>query len=309
MPSSSSRFHWAAGFTLVELLVTVGIASAVTLGITTLLNADLRSNITLLQFQRLRRQASHARRFIELEAARAAQLQVDPDNPHLLAMSGVRSDGSTYEIRYEIVPVANVSQSGVVFCGPFVLQRNGPAYTDAGVLAGTVNQSLVILDGLAGLEAFTVQSQVGTSRGALVRIDLNDADSTYNPEFSLSAATNPALGLLLGPALSDDDWNCTGAPAGCRNIIKDNKILLQEWDTRSGVTAITPVDAPEQVIVYFNGLKPTAPGAIRRTASTSPLEACVRTSCYVVVNGTGYTMNTRVDKLVFTDEVVVVPPF
>jgi hypothetical protein len=28
-----------------------------------------------------------------------------------------------------------------------------------------------------------------------------------------------------------------------------------------------------------------------------------------VINGLGYTINTRVDKLVFTDEVVAVPPF
>jgi prepilin-type N-terminal cleavage/methylation domain-containing protein len=73
----------AAGFTLVELLVTIGIASAVTLGITALLNADLRSNSTLLQFQRQRRQASHARRYIELEASRASQLQFSPKNPRI----------------------------------------------------------------------------------------------------------------------------------------------------------------------------------------------------------------------------------
>ncbi|QVL52374.1 MAG: hypothetical protein KFB97_13220 [Cyanobium sp. M30B3] len=306
MRSSSSRVYAAAGFTLVELLVTIGIASAVTLGITALLNADLRSNITLLQFQRLRRQASHARRFIELEASQASQLQVDPDNPHSLELRGVLpSDGSTYEIRYEIVDLDNVEQAGVAFRGPFVLQRIGPPYTAAGVLDDTANQSLVILDGLVGLEAFTVQSQAGSSRGALVRIDINDADSTYNPEFALSLATSPALGVLLSPS-SAFDPNCTGtpAPAGCRN---DGTI--QEWDTRTSGTSITPVGTPEQVIVYFNGLKPSASNAIRRTASTNPVETCIRTSCYVEVNGTGYTINTRVDKLVFTDEVVAVPPF
>lgn len=303
MRSSSSRFYAAAGLTLVELLVTIGIASAVTMGITALLNADLRSNITLLQFQRLRRQASHARRFIELEASRASQLQIDSGNPHSLELRGVRSDGSTYVIRYVIVALANVNQTGVAFRGPFVLQRIGPPYTAAGVLAATADQSLVILDGLEDLKAFTVQSQDGSSRGALVRIDINDADSTYNPEFALSVATSPALGVLLSPS-SAFIPNCTGTPAGCRN---DGKI--QEWDTRTSATTITPVDTPEQVIVYFNGLNPTDPGAIRRTVSTSPLEACIRTSCYVVVNGIGYTINTRVDKLVFTDEVVAVPPF
>ena len=303
MRSSNKCLHMAAGFTLVELLVTIGIASAVTLGITALLNADLRSNSTLLQFQRLRRQASHARRFIELEASRASQLQFSPDDPHSLGLTGVRSDGSTYLISYEIVALDNVNQSGVAFRGPFVLRRTGPPYTDSGVLAGTANQSLVILDGLEDLEAFTVQSQDGSSRGALVRIDINDADSTYNPEFALSVATSPALSVLLSPE-SAFIPNCTGKPAGCRN---DGKI--QEWDTRSSGATITPVDTPEQVIVYFNGLKPTASGTIRRTASTNPVEPCIRTSCYVVINGLGYTINTRVDKLVFTDEVVAVPPF
>jgi prepilin-type N-terminal cleavage/methylation domain-containing protein len=302
MRPSIDRSRFASGFTLVELLVSIVIAAAVTVGLTTLLNSDLRANATVQRFQRLRRQASHARRFIELEASTASRLERLSANS--LRFAGVHANGSNYTITYEIIAASDVSQAGVAFRGPFVLRRTGPPYTAQGILATTANQDSVILDGLEGLEAFTVQSQQGTSRGALVRIDLNDADSDFNPEFALAVATSPTLNLLQIPK-ENVTANCSGtpAPAGCRN---DG--TTQEWDTRSSGTTITPVGTPEQVIVYFDALKPTAANAIRRSASTSPVETCNRSSCYVFVTGQGYTINTRVDKLVFIDEVVSVPP-
>ena len=294
------------GFTLVELLVSIVIAAAVTVGITTLLTSDFRANATVQRFQRLRRQASQARRFIEMEASTASRLE--RVNANSLRFSGVHNNGTGYTITYDLVPAGDVSQAASSFRGPFVLRRTGPPYAANGILDTVANQTSVILDGLERLSAFTVESQEGNSRGALVRIDTVEGDATYNPEFSLAVATSPAYGLLQRPK-TEFLSNCTGnpSPAGCRNTQIGDRII-QEWDTRNTNSAtIIPVDTPSEVIIYFDVLKPTTAGAIRGVSDDNA-SRCTRSRCYVFVNNTGYTLNTRIDRLVFLDQVVAVPP-
>jgi len=64
----------------VELLVSIGIAAAVTVGITSLLNSDFQANATVQRYLRLRRQVSLPRRFIDREATMASRLQLNGSN-------------------------------------------------------------------------------------------------------------------------------------------------------------------------------------------------------------------------------------
>lgn len=296
-------FHLASrGFTLTELLVSV-VITAVLAGVTaTLLSQDLGANRNLERFQRVRRQVNHARRFIELEASSATRLT--PGN-NSLQFFGVHDDGSPWTITYDLVAAGSASVSGVTFRGPFVLRRNGPPYTTEGNLDdNAANQNTVILDGLENAQAFTVTSPAGSSRGAQVGLDLEEDGATYNANFSLAIVNDPRFGLLQNPT-SSFTGNCSGSPAGCRN---DG--TTQEWDTRliSGTT-ITPVGSPAQVIVYFNAPKPKASNDAIRGTKNDALSRCTRTQCYVEVDSaSAYTINGPVNQLVFTDEVVAVPP-
>jgi prepilin-type N-terminal cleavage/methylation domain-containing protein len=302
-PTTTTR-----GFTLVELLVSIVIAAAVTVGITSLLNSDFQANATVQRYQRLRRQVNRARRFIDMEATMASRLQLNGNNSFdLFGVAGA----TPYSIRYEVVAAASANQSGAIFRGPFVLRRTGPAYDQNGnLLAAQANQSSVVLDGLASANGLTVQSQAGSSRGARLTFNLAEAGSTFNPEFAVGVATSSRYGLLQSPT-SEFTKNCTGTPNGCRQILNaQGAIEIQEWDTRltSGTTTITPVGSPQQVVVYFNELKPAAQNAIRGTSGDNA-SRCIRSSCFVAVgSGGGYTINNPVHQLVFLDEVIAVPP-
>lgn len=305
MRHSTERTLFTRGFTLVELLVSIVIAAAVTAGITSLLNSDFQANATVQRYQRLRRQVSRARRFIDMEATMASRLQLNGTNSFdLFGVAGA----TPYTIRYEVVAAANANQPGVTFRGPSVLRRTGPAYGQNGeLLAAQANQVSVVLDGLAGANGLTVQSQAGSSRGARLTLNLAEAGTTFNPVFAVGVATSSRYGLLQSP-ISEFTKNCTGTPNGCRQVLSaQGAIEVQEWDTRLSGTTITPVGSPEQVIVYFNALKPTTTNAIRGT-SGDVASRCIRTSCFVAVGNNSYTINNPVHQLVFLDEVIAVPP-
>ena len=301
---SAQRRSQAAGFTLVELLVTVLIGGFVTTGLAAMLSAEFRSSSAILRYQRLARHASQTRGFIEAEAATASRLQqVDANS---LRLFGVHPGSTTqYTITYDVVAVSAVNPSGAAttYRGPFVLRRVGPPYAANGTFPAAANQTSVILDGLNNATSFTVNAN-GSSLGASVSLAMVNAGLAYQPDFFITVATSPALGVLQQPR-ENFVANCG---TGCRNTG-----AVQEWDTRwlNNTATIVPEGSPAEVIVYFNANRPTTTNAIRRTSSTtSPVQSCIRTSCYLALTEPpirNYQINTRVDRLVFLDYVVGVP--
>jgi Tfp pilus assembly protein PilV len=313
----SNRRAAASGLTLVELLVSILIGGFVSAGLTAMLNAEFRSSSAILRYQRSARHAAHARRFIESEAATATRLGqvVENGQPvNKLQLFGVHPGTTTsYTITYDVVAASSANQAGSVLRGPYVLRRVGPAYLGpsdprAGMLdpqSASQSQTSVILDGLASSSAFQVNAN-GSSLGAALTLSMDTAGASYEPNFFITVATSPALGVLQLPKESFVS-NC-GNPVvtGCRNItITDlgvNK-TVQEWDTRNlPGTTITAQGSPDEVIVYFNTNRPTTANSIRRT-STVNTDTCNRTSCYVIADR-NYQINNRVDRLVFRDGVV-----
>jgi prepilin-type N-terminal cleavage/methylation domain-containing protein len=294
-----------AAFSLVELLVSVVILGLLSAGAARVLTGDLVGNSTLQTYQRLRRQVGRARRFLELETATATRLQWQSANS--LRLSGV-NNGTAFTISYDLVPAASAGISGVTFRGPFVLRRNGPPYSSGGLLSNSAATNTVVLDGLANEQAVTVSAaQTTADRSARVTINLSDGGTTYSSVFSLATAAPSGYGLLQFSETNASLSGCSGDPNGCREANG-----IQEWDTRllSGTSpiTITPVGNPSQVIIYFNANRPTAADAIRRTSSTTtPVQPCIRTSCYIdFASGTDF-FSSRVDKLVFLNEVIAVP--
>ncbi len=271
-------------------------------GAARLLTSDLQSNRNLLTYQRLRRQISRTRRFLELESASGARLQAQ--NANRLSLSGL-NNGTAYTITYDLVAAAAAGVSGVTFRGPYVLRRQGPPYTSNGTLSSSPSTATVLLDGLQNNQAFTVNaSQSAAARSAAVSINLSERDASYTSNFSLTTAAPSGYGLLqfTGSFVST-------CGTGCRET--DG---IQEWDTRllgsSSTITVTPVGNPSQVIIYFNAPRPTAADAIRR-AQASFSGSCNRNSCFVdFPSGSDYVINSasrRVDKLVFLDSVIAVP--
>ena len=301
----------SAGFTLIELLISALILGFAGIATTTLLTQSLRGDQRLNQFQRLRRQAAHARRFIEMEASLANRLE--RLNGNSIRLHGVHANGSPWTIGYAVRAATEVNQPGSVFRGPFVLVRTGPAYesSNQGIFSrssGDQAREEVILDELRDEQAFEIGQLAdagGISRGARLAIRLAAAGSDYGFNFSVALPPSSQFSLLQVPT-NTFTANCSGAPAGCRDEAANTPAWRQEWDTRlvSG-TAITPVGAPKQVVVYFNQPRPVSEGAIR--GSVGDLNSkCTRAGCFVGV-AAGYSIGSPVNLLVFTDEVIAVP--
>lgn len=300
-----------AGFTLIELLISVLIFGFAGVAITTFLVHSLRGDRRLDQFHRLRRQAAHVRRFIEMEASLANRLE--RLNSNSIRLHGVHANGASWVIGYAVRAATGVNQSGSVFRGPFVLVRTGPAYgsSNQGVLSSSSSdqaQEAVILDELRDGQAFEIGQLAdagGISRGARLAIRLAASGLDYGFDFSVALPPSSQFSLLQVPT-NTFTANCSGVPAGCRDEAANTSAWRQEWDTRlvSG-TAITPVGAPKQVVVYFNQPRPVSQGAIRGSAGDLSSK-CTRAGCFVGV-GAGYSIGSPVNLLVFTDEVVAVP--
>lgn len=176
----------------------------------------------------------------------ASRLQLNGSNSfELFGVAGA----TPYTICSEVVAAANANQPGVTVRGPSVLRRTGPAYDQDGVLlAAQANQASVVLDGLAGANGLTVQSQAGSSRGALLTLNLAEAGTTFNSAFAVGVATSSRYVLLQSPT-SELTRNCTGTPNGCRQVLNaQGAIEVQEWDTRLSGTTITPVGSPQHAM-------------------------------------------------------------
>jgi type II secretory pathway pseudopilin PulG len=313
-----------AAFSLVELLVGVAILGLLSAGLASVLSSDLLSNRNLQTYQSLRGQVGRARRFLELESSAATRLQWRNDNNgNTLLLSGL-NNGTAYTITYELVPATDAlvpatdaGVPGVKFRGPFVLRRSGPPYTADGSLANSAGTTTVLLDGLqqGGLQndqGSTINAaQTSSDRSARMVINLSEQGTTYTSDFSLATAAPTSFGLLQSTQTNASLSGCQDDPNGCREANG-----IQEWDTRlmgidSRIT-IPRKGTPSQVIVYFNSPFPAGNNAIRRTSSTtSPIQPCIRTSCYIdFASGSDYDISangSRVDKLVFLDRVINVP--
>jgi len=295
--------HRPCGFTLVELLVAVVAGAALMTASAVLLSQDLITNRNLERFSRQRHQVTRARKFLELEASKATHLTLTNNT---FTFNG----GTTRATTYEVVAAGAAGVVGVTFRGPFVLRRTGLPYDNEGRLdlAGA-NQVSVVLDQIANNTGLTVTTQSGESRGARVAINLAEGSTNYAADFSLVVPTDPQFGLLTSTWTTASPFSpCPGspAPAGCR-MDGNGPTLIQEWHVPSITGAnITPVGNPLQVVVYFNGPKPTAANAIRGTAATTVPSSCTRNGCYVVFGNTGYTIGSPVNQLVFTDAVLTI---
>jgi hypothetical protein len=191
-----------------------------------------------------------------------------------------------------------------------VLRRTGLPYNEKGfLLPAGANQVSVVLDQIANNTGFTVTTPDGESRVVRVAINLAEGTTNYATDFSLVVPTDPQFGLLTSTWTTASPFSpCPGspAPAGCR-LDGNGPTLIQEWHVPSITgTTITPVGNPLQVVVYFNGPKPTAANAIRGTAATTVPSSCTRNGCYVVFGNTGYTIGSPVNQLVFTDAVLTI---
>lgn len=305
------------GYSLPELLVSILIGGLITLSTVTLLSRELLANRGVEGYQRLRRQVSHARHFIERETAAASRLENGGSNK--LQLAGVNADGSSYTISYQLVAADSAGIEGVSFRGPFVLLRSGPSYlapTDSSisqrpVLNTSVIQKEVILDGLSDPQSFTISSSSAANRAARLAIKLSEAGNSYSTNFTLAISSNPSYSLLQEQN-SVFVANCPGSPtpAGCRI---DAITKIQEWDTtRMSSSTITPVGSPAEVIVYFNRPKPVGTDSIRGSASSTnnPPSPCTQSGCFIDFgNGSSYSIGTTAAPLmlVFTNEVVAVP--
>jgi len=295
--------HRPCGFSLVELLVAAVAGAALMTASALMLSQDLITNRKLERFSRQRYQVTRARKFLELEASNATNLTVTNNT---FTFNG----GTTRATTYEVVAAGAAGVVGVTFRGPFVLRRTGLPYDNEGRLdlAGA-NQVSVVLDQIANNTGLTVTTQSGESRGARVAINLAEGSTNYAADFSLVVPTNPQFGLLTSTWTTASPFSpCPGspAPAGCR-MDGNGPTLIQEWHVPSITgTNITPVGNPLQVVVYFNGPKPTAANAIRGTAATTVPSSCTRNGCYVVFGNTGYTIGSPVNQLVFTDAVLTI---
>ena len=295
------------GFTLVELLVAVVAGAVVMSASALLLSQDLITNRNLERFSRQRRQVTRARNFLELEASNATRLI---PGVNTLSFTGLRNGGTTWTTTYDLVAAGAAGVAGVTFRGPFVLRRTGLPYTANGGLDLTgANQVSVVLDQIANNTGLTVTSPAGGSRGARVAINLAESTASYATDFSLVVPTDPHFGLLTSTWTTALPFSaCPGSPvpAGCR-LDGNGSTQIQEWHVPSiSGTTITPVGNPLQVVIYFNGPRPTAANAIRGTAATTVPSSCTRSGCYVVFGGTGYTIGSPVNQLVFTNEVLTI---
>jgi len=295
--------HRPCGFSLVELLVAVVAGAVLMTASALLLSQDLITNRNLERFSRQRHQVTRARKFLELEASKATSLTVTNNT---FTFNG----GTTGATTYEVVAAGAAGVAGVTFRGPFVLRRTGLPYDNEGRLdlAGA-NQVSVVLDQIANNTGFTVTTPDGESRVVMVAINLAEGTTNYATDFSLVVPIDPQFGLLTSTWTTASPFSpCPGspAPAGCR-MDGNGPTLIQEWHVPSITgTTITPVGNPLQVVVYFNGPKPTAANAIRGTAATTVPSSCTRNGCYVVFGNTGYTIGSPVNQLVFTDAVLTI---
>ena len=301
---STQAVYRPCGFSLVELLVVVVAGAVVISAGAVLLSQDLITNRNLERFSRQRRQVTRARNFLELEASNATRITWDKEKK-ILTFKGLSNGDTTYKV----VAAGAAGVAGVTFRGPFVLRRDGLPYNDKGLIdLARVNQASVVLDQIANSTGLTVTTSSGVSRGARVAINLAEGTTNYVTDFSLVVPADPQFGLLTS------DWTTaspfalcpgTSAPKGCRLDVS-GPTQIQEWYVPEITgTTITPVGTPPQVVVYFNGPKPTAANAIRGTAGdTSSL--CTRSGCYVVFGNTGYTIASPVNQLVFTNAVLTV---
>jgi prepilin-type N-terminal cleavage/methylation domain-containing protein len=295
--------HRPCGFSLVELLVAVVAGAVLMTASALLLSQDLITNRNLERFSRQRHQVTRARKFLELEASKATHLTVTNNT---FTFNG----GTTGATTYEVVAAGAAGVAGVIFRGPFVLRRTGLPYNEKGfLLPAGANQVSVVLDQIANNTGFTVTTPPGESRVVRVAINLADGTTNYVTDFSLVVPTDPQFGLLTSTWTTASPFSpCPGspAPAGCR-LDGNGPTLIQEWHVPSITgTTITPVGNPLQVVVYFNGPKPTAANAIRGTAATTVPSSCTRNGCYVVFSNTGYTIGSPVNQLVFTDAVLTI---
>ena len=272
-----------------------------------LLSQDLITNRKLERFSKQRHQVTRARKFLELEASDATRLTATNNT---LTFTGLSKGGTTWTTTYEVVAAGAAGVAGVTFRGPFVLRRTGLPYCNKGrlVLAGA-NQVSVVLDQIANSTGLTVTTPAEESHGARVAINLAEGTTNYATDFSLVVPSDKNFGLLTSTWTTASPFSpCPGspAPAGCR-LDGTGPTLIQEWHVPSitGAT-ITPVGNPLQVVVYFNGPKPTAANAIRGTAATTAPSSCTRSGCYVVFGNTGYTIGSPVNQLVFTDAVLTI---
>jgi prepilin-type N-terminal cleavage/methylation domain-containing protein len=295
--------HRPCGFSLVELLVAVVAGAVLMMASALLLSQDLITNRNLERFSRQRHQVTRARKFLELEASKATQLTVTNNT---FTFNG----GTTGATTYEVVAAGAAGVAGVTFRGPFVLRRTGLPYNEKGfLLPAGANQVSVVLDQIANNTGFTVTTPDGESRVVRVAINLAEGTTNYATDFSLVVPIDPQFGLLTSTWTTASPFSpCPGspAPAGCR-LDGNGPTLIQEWHVPSITgTTITPVGNPLQVVVYFNGPKPTAANAIRGTAATTVPSSCTRNGCYVVFGNTGYTIGSPVNQLVFTDAVLTI---
>ena len=304
---STQAIYRPCGFSLVELLVAVVAGAVVISAGAVLLSQDLITNRNLERFSRQRRQVTRARNFLELEASNATRITAGVNT---LTFAGLLDGGTTWTTTYEVVVAGAAGVAGVTFRGPFVLRRTGLPYAANGRLDLTgANQVSVVLDQIANNTGLTVTSPAGGSRGARVAINLAEGTTNYVTDFSLVVPTDPNFGLLTSTWTTALPFSpCPGSPvpAGCR-LDGTGPTQIQEWYVPAITgTTITPVGTPPQVVVYFNGPKPTAANAIRGTAgNTSSL--CTRSGCYVLFGNTAYTISSPVNQLVFTDAVLSVP--
>ena len=295
--------HRPCGFSLVELLVAAVAGAALMTASAVLLSQDLITNRNLERFSRQRHQVTRARKFLELEASKATSLIVTNNT---FTFNG----GTTGATTYEVVAAGAAGVAGVTFRGPFVLRRTGLPYNEKGLLlpAGA-NQVSVVLDQIANNTGFTVTTPDGESRVVRVAINLAEGTTNYATDFSLVVPIDPQFGLLTSTWTTASPFSpCPGSPApeGCR-LDGNGPTLIQEWHVPSITgTTITPVGNPLQVVVYFNGPKPTLANAIRGTAATTVPSSCTRNGCYVVFGNTGYTIGSPVNQLVFTDAVLTI---
>ena len=293
------------GFTLVELLVAVVAGVVVIAGSAVLHSQDLITNRNLERFSRQRSQVNRARNFLELEVSNATRLT---PGINTFTFTGLGTDGTTWTTTYEVVAAGAAGVAGVTFRGPFVLRRTGLPYAATGRLdlAGA-NQVSVVLDQIANSTGLTVTSPAGGSRGARVAINLAEGTTNYETDFSLVVPTDPNFGLLTSTWTTASPFSpCPGSPvpAGCR-LDGTGPTQIQEWHVPSiSGNTITPVGNPLQVVVYFN-VPRTAAIAIRGTAADTA-SLCTRSGCYVEFRGTGYTIGSPVNQLVFTDEVLTI---
>ena len=318
-PSRQKRGH-TQGFSLVELMVALGVGSAVLLSVGAVIMAQIEISRVAETSQRLRDNWSRLAQFIESEIILSERILIDPSVIVAIAGSGnvcgyatsdiklaLVSDDNASVIIYALQPVAS---GDTQWRGPNLLKRCGKL-NSSGALLGAIKDQ-VLADGVVAftpvITVETLNSLSSAGRNVSVELSLATPPSatTYGGRFGGQARVNPAYNFLNDHANQGSVNLCAAAgilcgsgtlqftSSNCPTGLACDLAPIHQYHP-TGTSTILGSSLHEDVI-YFPGNR--SDYSLYGVSSSFP---CTRQLCTVYGSTLGTVIISQGEVLVFQD--------